>query len=63
MTTPAHEYRQCPADKRVVQIRPTRTKYGRGIAWSTYMACDTETQATRVLALLQQPDAARVVLP
>ena len=63
MTKPAHEYRQCPADKRVVQIRPTRTRYGRGMAWQEYMVCDTETQAERVLALLQQPDAAKVVLP
>lgn len=58
-----HEYRLCPSDLTVVQVRPKRANRDRYSAWSTYMQCHSESYAEYILDMLQHPEAAATVRP
>ena len=63
-TATEYEYRQCPADAKLIQVRFKQPKRCYYPAWSVYMLCNTEAHAEHVLYLLQHADCAAVgVLP
>lgn len=51
-----YEYRISASNPREVQVRLKYAGRGRYPAWGLYMLADSEEQAQRVLALLQQPE-------
>lgn len=56
-----YEYRLCPVDKCIIQVRPKHTKQGHPHAWRDYMTRETEADAARVMAMLEHPEGESVV--